>query len=207
VDVPINVDVYCNNVVCGRSTYVVLDPKTQRVSHVVVQEKGLANVEYLVPLEEILESSPNQIKLRVTKRELIEMPQFMQHDYQSTESKVATGMAYDPIIEMYDGYALWPYEGMESMTMASEHEVIPSGEIALKRGSHVVATDGTVGRIDEFLTDPVGNKITHIVLHEGRLWGQKDVTIPLDQIDRMEEDKVYLKLDKQAVGRLPAVRV
>ena len=46
----------------------------------------------------------------------------------------------------------------------------------------------------------------HLVLREGHLWGKKDVTIPLDQIDRIEEDVVHLKLDKAAVEHLPSVR-
>jgi sporulation protein YlmC with PRC-barrel domain len=201
-----NVDVYCTNSVCGRSIYVVLNPKTQQVTHIVVQEKGLVDAEYLVPLEDVVESSPNHIKLRVTKAEMIGMPQFMQNDYQSTESMFATGMAFDPIIEMYDGYALWPYDTMGSI-MTAAHEEIPLGEVVLMRGSHIIATDGNVGRLAEFLTNPMDGKITHIVLREGHLWNQKDVTIPVAQIDRIEEDKVYLKLTKQAVGMLPAMRV
>jgi hypothetical protein len=48
--------------------------------------------------------------------------------------------------------------------------------------------------------------MTHLVLREGRLWGKKDITIPLDQIERIEEDMVRLKLDEAAVGRLPSVK-
>ena len=47
---------------------------------------------------------------------------------------------------------------------------------------------------------------THLVLREGHLWGKKDVTIPVDQIDRIEADVIYLKLDKAAVEHLPSVR-
>jgi len=59
----------------------------------------------------------------------------------------------------------------------------------------------------EFLIDPANENITHLVLREGHLWSQKDVTIPVSAIDRIEEDAVYLKLDKHAVEVLPAVPI
>lgn len=37
--------------------------------------------------------------------------------------------------------------------------------------------------------------ITHLVLRESHLWGQKDVTIPVSEIDRMEDNVVYHKLN------------
>lgn len=207
MDVPINVDVYCDNVVCGRSTHVVLNPKTQQVTHVVVQEKGLANGEYLVALEQVVESSPTHIKLRATKAELVEMPQFIVTEYVSPETMPVGGVPYDPMLDMYTGYALWPYNTMDEIMFTEQHEETPPGELALVRGAHVIATDGRVGRVDEFLTDPVGGKITHLIMRKGHLWGQKDVTIPVDQIDHIERDNVYLKVAKQAVATLPAMRV
>jgi hypothetical protein len=45
------------------------------------------------------------------------------------------------------------------------------------------------------------------VLREGHMWGQKDVTIPVEQIDHMEKASVYLKLDKRSIGALPTTPV
>ena len=46
--------------------------------------------------------------------------------------------------------------------------------------------------------------ISHLILMEGHLWGKKEVAIPVSAIDRIEEDTVYLKLDKEAVESLPS---
>ena len=53
------------------------------------------------------------------------------------------------------------------------------------------------GCVDEFPVDPANGHITHLVLREGHLWGQEDVTIPISEIARIEEGTVYLKLNKQ----------
>ena len=65
-----------------------------------------------------------------------------------------------------------------------------------------------VGRVDEFLVDPENDDhITHIVLREGHLWGQKDVTIPISDIERIKENTVYLKIDKRKIEALPTIPV
>jgi hypothetical protein len=109
---------------------------------------------------------------------------------------------------MEDAYLVWPYHIPElNTTIPITHQRIPHGELAVQRGARVEATDGHVGRVDEFLVDPVDTHITHLVLREGHLWGQKDVTIPVSHIDRIEEDTVYLKLDKHSVEALPAIPI
>ena len=91
--------------------------------------------------------------------------------------------------------------------MPLEHERIPTGEVVIRRGTAVRATDGQVGKVDEFLVDPENDAITHLVLREGHLWGEKDVTIPVSEIDKITENSVYLKLDKQDIESLPTVPV
>jgi len=61
--------------------------------------------------------------------------------------------------------------------------------------------------VDEFLINPINDTISHLVLREGHLWGQKNITIPLSQIDRIDENTVWLKLDKQSIEALPAIPI
>ena len=103
-------------------------------------------------------------------------------------------------------YRLWPYVLPEADIVGFlENEQVPPGELAVHRGSHVRATDGDVGRVDAFLVDRESEQITHLVLHEGHLWGQKDVLIPMSKIGRIEQDRVYLTLNKEEVANLPDV--
>jgi len=44
-------------------------------------------------------------------------------------------------------------------------------------------------------------------MREGHLWGQKDVTIPVSEIDHLEENTIYLKLNKKEVEALPSVPI
>ena len=42
---------------------------------------------------------------------------------------------------------------------------------------------------------------------EGHLWGKKELALPVSAIDRVFDEVVYLKLDKQSIEKLPAIPV
>ena len=88
-----------------------------------------------------------------------------------------------------------------------KEEQIPQGELSVYSGMHVQASDGKVGKLDELVLDPKSGDITHLQMREGHLWGKKDVAIPVSAVDFVDEDTIYLKLDKKAVMALPAVPV
>lgn len=52
---------------------------------------------------------------------------------------------------------------------------------------------------------PTTHGISHLILREGHLWGQKDVIIPVDVISKITDEAVYLTMDKEAIERLPAI--
>jgi sporulation protein YlmC with PRC-barrel domain len=84
-----------------------------------------------------------------------------------------------------------------------EQKQIPPGELAVSRGTRVEATDGFVGKVDEFVVNPKNGHITHLVMHEGHLWGKKDVIIPVSAMGDTHDDSVFLKLDKHQIESLP----
>jgi sporulation protein YlmC with PRC-barrel domain len=198
MDIPIGVEVKCMNEVCGHSTCLIINPVTEQVTHLAVKEKAFPNIERLVPVDNIIESSPTSIRLSCSSKELNGMEAFMETDFIASD-ELESELRYE------SPYMLWPYGMYAAMPMPLEHENIPAGEIVIRRGSQVKATDGNVGKVDEFLVNPENDRISHLVMREGHLWGAKDVTIPVSEIEKIEDEIVRLKLDKQAVGSLPAI--
>ena len=90
-------------------------------------------------------------------------------------------------------------------SMPIEAELIPAGEMAVRKGAWVEATDGHIGRVEEFLIDPSDRHITHLVLEEDR-WQKKVLTLPLSEILYMNEDYIYLKHNKQTIFQTVAVK-
>jgi sporulation protein YlmC with PRC-barrel domain len=197
MDIPIGVDVQCTDGLCGHSTYVIIDPARERVTHVVVQEHGGKREEWLVPLDLVMETTPHLIRLRCAKEKLATLDPFNETEYVET---TVPYMGYEP-----SAYMMRPYVIPETLFVPVRHKHVPPDELAVARGDPVEAKDGHIGRVDEFLVDPANGQITHLVLREGHLWGQRDVTIPVSEIDHIEQDTVYLKLDKHGVGALPSI--
>jgi sporulation protein YlmC with PRC-barrel domain len=197
MNLPLNVDVHCLDGRYGRSTYIVLNPTTEQVTHVVVQEQTAPQSERLVPVDWVKETTPELILLNASRAEVNTLDLFNQTNFIQRD---VPHYAADPKMTL-----LWPYVVPAKKIVMEAYQQIPPGQLAVRRGARVRATDGRIGQVTEFLVDPDSGNITHLVLREGLPWDQKHVTIPISQIDRIEENVVHLKLDKQSVKALPAI--
>jgi hypothetical protein len=197
MDIPIEAEVDCSDGHCGRSTSVVVNPVTAQITHLAVKDKQDPFAEHLVPIDQVVKATPDHIYLRCTTPDLAGMSDFIQIDYSA-----ASGPYY-----MYgaEEYMMWPY-ATPLVPRPVVHLLIPSGELAVRQGAIVRAKDGIAGEVDEFLIDPMSNRIIHLVLREGHVWSRKDVVISVQQIIDIEQDgTVLLRLTRREVEALPAV--
>ena len=199
-DIAIKAKVECTDGPCGKSTNVIVNPVSHKVTHFVLQDKNLPdNPTRLVPVGKVASATSQQITLNCTKADVAKMAPFLVSNFvrESAPGKAyASGVAYTSQYVIDDT----AYDEVQERN-------IPEGELALHSGMHVEATDGKVGKLDELVLDPQSGEVTNLLLREGHLWGKKDVAIPVSAIDFADADTVYLKLDKAAVKDLPPVAV
>jgi len=199
MEIPLGVDVLCENKSCGLSMAVVVNPITDQVTHIVVKEAHSPHTERILPACAIRRSGPNDLVLTVTKEDLAAAEPFVESYYiRTTVDRYAGGITFG-----------MPYvtRTTEPRYVAEKTEAIPPGEVAIHRTARVVATDGPIGKVDEFIVQNDDCHVTHLMMREGHLWGRRDVAIPVSRIDRMNDETVYLTLSKKEVGELPAVPV
>jgi sporulation protein YlmC with PRC-barrel domain len=203
MEIPLNVQVECTDGVCGRSAFVLINPIIEEVTHLVVREDSSPSKEYVVPVDMVDETIADTIQLRCSKAELEKMDPFIVTRYikdkmperftRSGGAMIGTGTAY-----------YLPYNAPDiTISTPVDEQQIPPGELAVYRGTRVEATDGYVGKVDEFVVNPQNCHITHLVMREGHLWGKKDVIIPLSAISETRQDIVYLNLNKHQIEALP----
>ena len=202
MEIPLQAQVECADGVCGRSEYVLINPITDQVTHLVVREAAYPNTEYLVPVDFATTTIADTIQLRCSKAELEKMEPFIQTRY--IQEKVPDYAGYHgEVYGMGTSYYL-PYVSPEVTVYESrDFRQIPVGELAVQRGTNIEATDGHVGKVDEFVINPANGLISHLVMREGHLWGKKDVMIPLSAMSETRDDTVFLKIDKQEIESLP----
>src|SRR5574341_2383795 len=85
MDIPVNAVVYCADGICGRSAYAVLNPVTDQVTHMVVEEKRLPHTQRIVPIDDVMETAHDRIRLRCTGDELAHMQVFSETKFLDLE--------------------------------------------------------------------------------------------------------------------------
>ena len=192
MDMHLNAHVECLDGRIGHLENIILNPKTERVTYLVVRGNDLQNTERLVPERLVKEASHDTVFLSISKDKFEGMKNFIQEEY--IPSNITLYMAEQA--------------GWDMGTPASvfvEHEAAPAGGLIVHKGAKVFATDGHAGKVDDFLVEKKTGRITHIILLEGHLWGKKDISIPVNRIDRYEDGNIYLKIDKSGVEALPVI--
>jgi sporulation protein YlmC with PRC-barrel domain len=192
VDIRLNTHVECLDGRIGQLENVILNPETERVTYLVVKENSFPNTLRLVPERFVKETSHDRILLSIHKQKFEKMKNFIEEDY--IPSNVMLYMAEK---------AGWDFGTPAAVFV--EHEAVPAGGLVVHKGAGVYAADGHVGKVDEFLVEKKTGRITHLILREGHLWGKKDIWVPINQVDRYQDGKVYLKLDKSGVKHLPVI--
>jgi len=72
----------------------------------------------------------------------------------------------------------------------------------MTKGTPIFCTDGPVGEVHDMLIDPETERPTHIILREGILV-IKEINIPVGYVQKVEGDRVLLKVNKDKIEKLP----
>jgi sporulation protein YlmC with PRC-barrel domain len=198
----------------GRLIRVIVDPTVEEVTHLVIEPEHRPDLGRLVPLD-LVEfgggGSAGGIRLRCSKAE-----------FENLDPAEDTQII--PATDGYGGYgpgqiSYMPYYGLEGGGMAVPGvgpgagaiapqvvatDSVPLGEVEIRRGDSVQATDGDIGRVQGLVIDPASRHVTHVLLQEGHLWGKKEVSIPIGAVTSTR-DGIVLKLSKHEVQDLPPV--
>jgi len=206
MEIPLQAQVECTDGVCERSVYVLINPLVEQVTHLIVKEDSSPNTEYIVPVNVISETIADTIRLTCSKVELKQMKPFVKTEF--VKDRVLDYAGYRGGISGVGSYFYLPYVTSEiRVPVTKDQQQIPPGELAVHRGIRVDATDGYVGKVDEFIVNPDNGHITNLVMREGHLWGQKDVIIPISAMEDTGDDTLFLSIDKHQIESLPTFPV
>jgi hypothetical protein len=201
----IGTPVECRDGDCGEMTRVVIDPVTRTVTHLVVNpdDRGPGR---LVPVE-LVEAADEAIRLGCDRADFDRF-----EDAEETRFLPGTGDSFE------SGQVLaWPsfalatggagggmYDFGANAALPVTYDKLPAGEIGVRRGERVHATDGDIGRVQGLVVDPADHSATHVLLDEGHLWGRKQVAIPVALVAGVPEG-IHLTVSKEHVADLPPV--
>jgi sporulation protein YlmC with PRC-barrel domain len=197
----------CSDGAVGKVSRVIVDPVAAEVTHLVVEPEHRGDHGRLVPLD-LVDGAAGGIRIRCTKAEFEELDS-------AQESQFTPAASGD---DGYDlGGGMGGGMGMASLGMGAgmgrgggtaaqivTSDTVPLGEVDVRRGEPVRATDGDIGRVQGLVVDPASGHVTHVLLQEGHLWGRKEVAIPIAAV-ASTTDGIQLSIAKQEVQDLPPV--
>jgi sporulation protein YlmC with PRC-barrel domain len=205
----IGAEASCSDGAVGTLSRVIVDPVAEAVTYLVVEPEHGRDHGRLVPLD-LVDDAAGEIRLRCSKAE-----------FENLASAEET--QFIPATRDYDSYGpgqigYMPYYGLgggmivpgvsagggEIAPQAVTSDAVPLGEVEVRRGQPVQATDGDIGHVQGLVIDPASRHVTHVLLQEGHLWGRKEVAIPISAV-ASTGDGIQLKITKQDVQDLPRV--
>ena len=202
----IGVDASCSDGVCGEVSRVVVDPVAETITHLVIEPKHRQGLGKLVPLD-LVDVTQDDVRIRCTTAEFEQLDPAEETQFLPGSSSYA---GYGP------GQALsWPYYGLGggvgsglggNVPQTVTSETLPLGEVTVRRGEQVHATDGDIGRVQGLVINAHNHHVTHVLLQEGHLWGRKEVAIPISAVTAVGAG-IRLNITKQEVQDLPSVDV
>ena len=195
----------CSDGPCGAVSRVVVDPVARELTHLVVEPEHRSGLGRLVALDKV-EPGTGEVRLAYTLAEFEKLPSAEEMDF------LPGGSGYHAYAA-HEAY-YWPYFGLEgeadpNLALASAVETrdkLPPGEIGVRRGEAVHASDGEIGKVEGLVVDSAQGHVTHVLLQEGHLWGRKQVALPIGAIEKIEGG-ITVKLTKHDIEALPAVGV
>jgi len=202
----------------GTVSRVVVDPVAKALTHLVVQPGLRQGPSRLVPLDLVDGGGASEVRLSCTKAEFENLEPAEETKFVPRTTSFGSFGAGDVLS--------WPYYGAGGMGdldgvggaggMGAEdgspisrkitYDTVPVGEVGVRRGQPVLATDGAIGHVQGLVVHPDTGHVTHVLLQEGHLWGKKEVAIPISAVDTTV-DGTQLKIAKQDVENLPPVAI
>jgi sporulation protein YlmC with PRC-barrel domain len=212
----IGTDASCTDGACGQVSRIIVNPGAREVTHLVVDPKHRHGPGRLVPVD-LVDATTGQIRLRCTLAEFQTLQPAEETEVvpDLDPSGPQESRAYPSVnfLPLSSGVFGMPGAGevradrgpgrpetSQEVTVDS----VPFGEVDIRPGLTVCATDGEIGQVQGLIVDPGGHHVTHVLLQEGRMWGRKEVAIPISAVTKFGTMIIHLSITKHQVENLPA---
>ena len=217
----IGADVHCTDGSAGHVIRVIFNPVAKVVTHLVVGprlEHG-EHIHRLVPVD-LVESTPGGMRLNCSLAEFERLKPAEETAFRSVSglpgyagygSEQVLSWRYYGLIpgaEPGDGTSQYSSDGPlhHDVIRTVRYDSVPLGDVQIRHGDSVHATDGEIGKVEGLVIDPENHQVTHVLLQEGHLWGQKEVAIPITAVTSADTG-IRLNLSKEQVENLPPVSI
>ncbi len=216
MQIDLEIPVVCADGESAELVDVVIDPRSRRLTYLVVREHGHSKDARLVPVDCAKRGDrATAILLDRTMAQVQESEQIHEFVYLKIGELPTEGPDWDVgIQEMFAPAATngigtemlgsgfeWDYD----QHVAISYNRVPKGGVEIRRSSAVTSSEGDhLGHVVGFVIDD-GQQISQLILEHGHLWGKRKVAIPAHSIERFTTDELVLNLSSDQVGAMKSM--
>ena len=187
--VSLNSHIQCIDGYVGRLICVVVNPTSQQLTHIVVDEKRPPYLNRLVPLDLVACGNSDEVTLNCTVDQLSALRPVVEFEYPQGNGLHTLFAAKSA--------RQWPQNVSDNLPISVELERLAPEAIKIHRDNSVRAMNGRVGKVVEFLVNPATKKIIALTIRRKFWWKTIETRVPISQVDHFELDLVLLKFNKR----------
>ncbi len=187
----------------GTVDRVVLDPRTKKVTDVVLRKGFLLPEDKVVPIQHVVKADDQEVVLKDSAERVKDLPPFQEKYYVPSNDEIGIDYTTGYARPLY-GYppinTLWP-ANLPLPGKIQTQQNIPPNTVAVKEGAKVMSEDGKhVGNVERVILDNSSKCVTHIVVSHGIMQQRK--LIPESWIKQMDNDGVTLAVGQHVLDEL-----
>ena len=184
----------------GKVIRVVVHPKNNEVTHVVI-EKGIFNrFAKLIPIATVFFAASDEVRLKIDSKNVESLQDYEEtffvtgEEIENLESGVTPVYWLRPVGDYAELYPLPPLNTSIN---------VPKDTKSLEPGCDIVTVeDKAIGRVRSFVLNDEG-KITHVVGDIGGFGSKSRKLIPIDWVEDIDEAKVLVSASAIMIEKLP----
>ncbi len=199
----------CTDGELGELADIVLDPRSQRVTHLVARTPQDMGRKRLVPYELVhVGATENTIRLDCSVADAHRLAQAQEMTYLRMGETAQEDPEWDVGVQdvypvpHYDAGAFVDYQPDPEPEILQTYDRIPKGHVEIRRESTISTGDGhSAGTLAGVLVQ--GESVTHLILRRGHFWQRRAVMVPVAEVQSIRTDEVILRRSRRELGDLP----
>jgi sporulation protein YlmC with PRC-barrel domain len=195
--------------VIGTVKQVVIDPVTRDIKDLIVEQGFLFTEDKVLPISLVMQADEQEVKLYQTDQDLDDLRTYREESYFPIsippETKSPTALIPGNYLAMRPRFVYkLPQKELAAHKKNIARNKLPDHLRSLKIGANVVTLDEEkVGEVEEIMAVPETTKATHLVVSRG-LVDQESILIPIDWLDKIDDEKITLLVDSTVIENLPS---
>lgn len=195
-DFRIGARVHCTDGPYGKLVKIVVDPKTQQVTDLVVEKGLLLKKDQVLPVSVVTSATENDIYLDVSSDDVSSFPEY--REVTVTEPPIATDAQPGKSSSSAVPDAL--LDLTTPKVRKRLHEGVEADKAVLDRKSEVETLQKVIGRVDHVIVDSETDEITSLIMRRGLL--TKHLVIPAEKVEEVDGG-VFVPLTQDELAALP----